>query len=127
MKRYKGRTVIALIAGVYILTLFCGSIFACILSDMEKGVVTMARCSSSSDQSGDKDKNVCVSTEIAQSQNHFKLPQDIKEIKAITFLDQDQIFHSDQISLMQVNTNLIERVYIPDKVEIFIKDLSLRL
>lgn len=127
MKRYKGRTVIALSAGVYILTLFCGSIFACILSDMEKGVVTMARCSSSSDQSGDKNKNVCVSTEFAQSQNHIKLPQDIKEIKALTFLDQDQIFHSDQISLIQVYTNLIERVYIPDKVKIFRKDLSLRL
>ncbi len=127
MKRYKGRTVIALIAGVYILTLFCGSIFACILSDMEKGVVTMARCSSSSDQSGDKNKNVCVSSETAQSQNHIKLPQVIKEIRALTFLDQDQILQTNQGVLIQVYSILREKIYMPDKVEIFIKDLSLRL
>lgn len=129
MKSCNARTIIALIATVSILTLFCGSIFACILPDAEEAG-TMARCPSNPGQRGDGNKNVCSPTEFAKGQNNIKLPQDIKEIRIPTFLGQDQILHSNQTGLIQAYINFRERVYIlyiPDKVEIFIKDLSLRL
>lgn len=126
MKSCNVRTIVALIAVVSILTLFCGSIFACILPDVEEAG-TMARCPSNPGQRGDENKNVCASNEIAQCQSNIKLPQDVKEIKAVTFIDQNQILYSDQMPAIRISGYLMEKAYLPDKVEIFRKDQNLRL
>lgn len=126
MKRCNARSIIALIAAVSILTLFCGSIYACILPDVEEAGM-MARCPSNPGQRGDENKNVCASNEIAQGQNNIKLPQDMKEIKAVTFIDQNQILYPDLMPAIQISGHFMEKTYLPDKVEIFMKDLNLRL
>lgn len=115
-----------MIATVSILTLFCGSIFACILPDVEE-TGTMTRCPSNPGQRGDESKSVCASNEIAQGQSHIKLPQDVKELGAVTFIDQNQILYPDQMPAIRISGHLMGKAYLPYKVEIFIKDQNLRL
>ena len=127
MHSCKIKSIIAVITGFSILMLFCGSIFACVLPGMNEDTGMTTRCTSNKGEKGDENQNVCTSTEFARSQNNIKLPQDIKEIKAFTSINQDQILYSDQTGFMQVYTSLTGQMHIPIKLEIFMKDRNLRI
>ena len=128
MKRQKARTIIVLIAGVSILTLFCGSIFACLIPisiDSNKDV--MAGCASNGNQKGDKTQETCYSTEVTHAQNNIKLPHDIKAIRAVTILDQAQTSNPDHIILTAVCNYLADINYLSDQTEIYKENRNLRL
>ena len=128
MKTYKSRTIISLIAGVSILTLFCGTIFACLIPvsiDFNKDL--MGGCATNGDQKGDKTQETCYSTEFTHTQSLIKLPQDIKEIRAFTLLDLVQTSHTDHIILTKVYSSLTDIVYLSDQVDIYIENRNLRL
>lgn len=129
MKRYKARTIIVLITGVSILSLFCGTIFACIIPisiDFDKDL--MAGCASNGNQKGDKAQETCYSTEFTHAQSHIKLPQDIKEIKAYASLDLDQdLLYPARAILIQRIVDVSFSNVILQNIDIFIEYQNLRL
>ena len=128
MKRYRARTIIVLITGVSILALFCGTIFACLIPvSIDSNQDLMAGCVSNGNRTGDKNQETCYSTEFTHAQSHIKLPQDMKEIRAVNLLDQVQTSHTDHIILTKVYSSLADIVYLSDQVDIYIENRNLRL
>ncbi len=128
MKRYKARTIIVLITGVSILTLFCGTIFACLIPiSIDSNKDLMAGCVSNGSQKGDKTQETCYSTEFTHAQHHIKLPQDIREIKASAFLDLDQDLYPARAILIQRITDAFFSDVILQKIDIFTEYQNLRL
>ncbi len=128
MKRYKGRTIIALITGISILTLFCGTIFACLIPiSIDSNKDLMPGCASNDNQNGDKAQEACYSTEFTHAQSYIKLPQDIKEIKGSALPDLDQALYPARAILIQRIANAFFSDVILQKIDIFIEYQSLRL
>lgn len=128
MKRYKARTIIVLITGVSILTLFCGTIFACLIPvNIDSNKDLMAGCVSNGNQKGDKTQETCYSTEFTHAQSHIKLPQDIREIKGSAFLDLDQALYPARAILIQGIVDISFSKRILRKIDIFIEYQNLRL
>lgn len=128
MKRYKTRTIIVLITGVSILTLFCGTIFACLIPiSIDSNKDLMAGCASNGNQKGDKVQETCYSTEFTHAHSHIKLPQDIREIKASTCLDLYQDLYPARAILIQRIVDISFSNVILRKIDIFTEYQNLRL
>ncbi len=128
MNRCKVRTIIVLIAGVSILTLFCGTIFACLIPiSIDSNKDLMAGCVSNGNQKGDKAQETCYSTEFTHAQSHIKLPQDIREIKGSALPDLDQALYPARAIFIQRIANAFFSDVILQKIDIFIEYQNLRL
>ena len=128
MNRCKARTIIVLITGVSILTLFCGTIFACLIPiSIDSNKDLMAGCASNGNQTGDKTQEICNSTEFTHAQSHIKLPQDIREIKASAFLDLYQDLYPARAILIQRIVDISFSKRILRKIDIFTEYQNLRL
>ena len=129
MNKQNARVITALIAGVSILTLFCGTIFACLIPisiDFNKDL--MPGCASNGNQKGDKNQQTCYSTEFTHALSHIKLPQDIKDIKVYASLDLDQaLLYPARAILTQRIVNVFFSNVILRKIDIFTEYQNLRL
>ncbi|HLF85889.1 MAG TPA: hypothetical protein VI584_02285 [Nitrospiria bacterium] len=128
MKRYNAKMVIALITGVSIFTLFCGTIFACLIPiSIDSNKDLMAGCASNGNQNGDNAQETCYSTEFTHAQSHIKLPQDIKEIKGSALPGLYQALYPARAILIQRIANAFFSNVILQKIDIFIEYQNLRL
>ncbi|MBI5745789.1 MAG: hypothetical protein HZA13_02165 [Nitrospirae bacterium] len=118
----------ALITVVSIITLFCGTIFACLIPvSIDSNKDLMAGCVSNGSQKGDKTQETCYSTEFTHAQSHIKLPQDIREIKGSTLPDLDQALYPARAILIQRIANAFFSDVILQKIDIFTEYQNLRL